>query len=193
MSAKHVIDGALDGVIALGGVFDHHVAGVVHHIEVVAVAAGHGVGAAQAVEHVGARISGEAVVAGVAGALEVGGSGEDEFLEMGAERQGQRALDAVEPLVGLFDDSVAVIVDDVGIVAEAADQKVLAGAAVEHVGALFAHDLVAARAAGHRIGAIEAHDHVRQTVTGQRIAAGQDFGEEPPGVVGQGEGLERGP
>ena len=59
-----------------------------------------------------------------------------------------------------FDYPVVSIVDHVGIVAEAAVHGVAPSAAVEHVGAIFAHDLVIARATGNSIGTVEAGNHV---------------------------------
>ena len=66
MIRKGVADGAENRVRAFAGVLGHHVGGVVHHVGVVAVAAGHGVVAGAAVERVVAVPAVQRVVADAA-------------------------------------------------------------------------------------------------------------------------------
>ena len=99
----------------------HHVAGVVDHVGVVAGAADHGVGAGAAVERVVAAVAGEDVGERVAGAVDVGAAGQGQVLDVGAERVADRRLHRVGALVERFRHHVAGVVDDVGVVAGAAD------------------------------------------------------------------------
>ena len=121
---------------------DHLVEAAVDEIGIVAEAAGHDVAAAAAVERVGARIAGEDVGDGVAGAFDIAGAGEDEPFEVRAESVVQRGLDGVGALAGELDRDVAGIVDDIGVVAEAAGHGVGAGAAVEDIGGTIAGEIV---------------------------------------------------
>ena len=74
--------------------------------------------------------------------VSVAGAGEDEPFEVRAERVVQRALDGVGAGARRLGHEVAGIVDDVGIVAEAAVHGVGAGAAVEDVGGDVADEVV---------------------------------------------------
>ena len=85
------------------------VALVGHHIGVVAVAAGHRVGAGAAIEDVVAGIAGEGVGERIAGAVDVRGAGQDQVLDIGAERVGDRGLHRVGAFAGSLDDDVAVV------------------------------------------------------------------------------------
>ena len=67
-----VVDGGEDRVVALAGILDHLIAGIVDEIGVVAGAAAHGVGAGAAVEEVVAAVAEDRVRQAVAEALQVG-------------------------------------------------------------------------------------------------------------------------
>ncbi len=66
----------------------------------------------------------------VAGAVDVGGAGKGEVLDIGAERVADRRLHRIGALAGDFRDHVGGVVDAIGVVAVAADHGVGAGAAV---------------------------------------------------------------
>ena len=78
----------------------------------------------------------------IAGAVEVGGAGERQVLEVGAERIGDRGQHRVGAFAGILDHHVADIVDHVGVVAEPARHGVGTGAAVEDVVAGIAGEAV---------------------------------------------------
>jgi hypothetical protein len=122
--------------------FRHHVAGVVDHIGVVAEAADHGVGAGAAIENVVAAVAGDRVGEAVAGAVDVAAAGQRQVLDIGADGVGDRRLHRVGARVEHLRHHVADVVDDIGVVAEAADHGVGAGAAVEDVVAAVAGDRV---------------------------------------------------
>src|SRR5215471_10149668 len=116
-----------------GPALDHEVAGRVDDVDVVAVAAAHGVGAGLAIEQVVAGVAGDLVgeCAADAGA---GAGQQHEVLDV--RRQdvaGGRAVHAVVTAARGFDDDVAGIVDDIDVVAHAAGQLVDAALAVEHI------------------------------------------------------------
>jgi hypothetical protein len=148
MGAERVAERALDRVGALVRELAHRVAGVVDDIGVVAGAARHRVGPGAAIEPVRPAVAGERVVERVAGAVDVGGPGQDQVLDIGAERVGERALDRVGALVHQFDHRVAGVVDDIGVVAGAARHRVGPGAAVEAVRSAVAGQHVVERVAG---------------------------------------------
>jgi len=90
--------------------------------------------ARQAVQHVAAAGADQPVVERVAGQRRAGRPRGDEHLHI--RRQGmarQRGLDGVDALVRALDDDIAGIVDDVIVVAAAADQAVRAAAAIERI------------------------------------------------------------
>ena len=134
-----LIDDCTVSVPALSASVDH-VAGVVDDIGVVAGAADHGVGAGAAVERVVAAVAGDDVGERIAGAVDVGAAGQGQVLDIGAERVGDRRLHRVGALVERLRHHVAGIVDDVGVVAGAADHRVGAGPAVKRVIARAAGD-----------------------------------------------------
>ena len=83
IGAQRVADAGLHRVGALVAAFRHHVAGAVHHIDVVARAADQGVVASAAIEGVVAGIAGERVVQRVAGGIDVAGAGQRQVLDIG--------------------------------------------------------------------------------------------------------------
>ena len=116
---------------------------------------------------------------GIAGAVEVGGAGERQVLEIGAERIGDRGQHRVGALAGVLDHHVADIVDHVGVVAEPARHGVGAGAAVEDVVAGIAGEAVGQGIAGAVDVGISGQDEV-QVIGAQRIA---DTGCDSAGIV----------
>ena len=92
-----------------------------------------GVQPGAAVERVVAAVAGDDVVEPVAGAVDVAAAGQGEVLDIGGERVADRRPHRVDAFADGFRDDVADVVDDIGVVAEAADHAVGAGAAVERV------------------------------------------------------------
>ena len=123
----------------------HDVGGVVDEVGVVANAAGHGVGAGAAVQVVVAVTADERVVAGVPdeGVRErVAGERRGCWLHFPAasrpRSRGEGVADAGDDRVDVPSpacavDHVGAIVDEVGVVADAADHGVAPGAAVQRV------------------------------------------------------------
>ena len=143
-------------VDALAADFGDRVVGVVDEVGVVAAAADHLVDAAAAVDDVVAVVADDLVAAGVAGQVDrrrAGVVGGLQRLDVGAGRHGPAHAGAhhVDALAAGFGHRVAGIVDDVGVVAEAADHGVGAGAAVQ---------VVVAVVAAQRVVAAEALEHV---------------------------------
>ena len=101
-----------------------------------------------AVEDVVAAVAGEAVVEPIAGAVDIAGAGQDQVLDLVLEVVADRAVDDVGAAAGRLDDDVEAVVDEIGIVAAAADHGVAAGAAVEDVGARIAGEDVGEAVAG---------------------------------------------
>ena len=148
LGAERVGQCRLDGVGAAAGELGRHVAGVVDDVGVVAVAAGHRVGAGAAVEPVVGGVAGEDVGERVAGAVDRRRAGQDQVLDVRRQRVGDARPDRVGAGGGRSVTASASGVDDVGVVAEAAADHVVAGAAVEHVGCAVAGEDVAERVAG---------------------------------------------
>ncbi|CAF0856079.1 unnamed protein product [Rotaria sp. Silwood1] len=172
--AQPVADAGADRVRTLAARLDDLVAGVVDDVGVVAQAAGHDVGARAAVQHVVAAVAGELVGLAVAGAVDVGGAGEDEVLDIGAQREADAAAHEVRALAHRFGHRVAGVVDEVGVVARAAGHLVGTGAAVDEVGAGVAGDRVVQLVAGraeHVVGDV-AGEAVVQLVAGGVDVAG---------------------
>ena len=138
---KPVADRRLHGVSAFVEGLRHHIAGILHDIGVAAGAAG---------EHVDAAVAGDDVVEAVAGAVDVSGAGQGQVLDICAERVSDRRLHRVGAGAdaGGFRHHIAGVVDDVGVVAGAADHSVGAAGAVERVGASVAGDGVGEAVAG---------------------------------------------
>ena len=151
---------------AFAGVLDHGIAGIVDEVRVVAGAAEHRVGAGVAVEKIVAGVAGERVGVGVAVALQVGAARQGQVFDIRRQPVMRRRVHRVDAFVGALDDEVAGIVDDVGVVAGAADQHVAARAAVERVVAAETDEDVGGAIAGHDVGhvvadAVEAATPVR--------------------------------
>src|SRR5262249_44270504 len=147
--------------------FDHDVEDVVHDIGVVTEATAHDVRASSAVQRVVTGISLQRIVA--AGAVEhvVPGVADDDVGQLVAvavdvthPRQGEvvdigtqriaidRGLDLVGAAAGAFGNYISRDVDDIDIIAAAADQNVGTGAAIQHVVSGTTGDGVGERVAG---------------------------------------------
>ncbi|MNF64066.1 hypothetical protein D3C84_457890 [compost metagenome] len=126
-------DQALREVGALAGQFGDLVGGVVHHIDVIAQAAAHAIGARAAIERVVGGIAGQAVGQCVAGTVDGGAAEQGQVLDVGGQGMADQALREVGALAGQFGDPVGGVVDHIDVVAQAADQRVDAGTAIEEV------------------------------------------------------------
>src|ERR1700741_1090686 len=104
--------------------------------------------AAEAEQLVVEEVAADEVGAGIAGAVGVVGVAEGEILDIAQLRQRivgeveEHGDDRIGAAALQLDDLVAGIVDDVGVVADAADQRVGAGAAIERVVAAVADQRV---------------------------------------------------
>jgi hypothetical protein len=88
---------------------------------------------AAAIEIVGGTVALQEVVEAVAEAVDGADAGQGEVFLIGAQRSADRTLDCVRPRAGIFDDDVAGVIDEVGVVAETAQQAVRSAASVEQV------------------------------------------------------------
>ncbi len=93
-----------------------------------------GVVAGAAREDVGAGIAGENVVQSVTGTVDIAAADEGQILDIGQERVSNRGLDGVSASAEQFGDHVGDVVDEIGIVASTAEQRIGAEAAVEDIG-----------------------------------------------------------
>ena len=148
VNAEPVVDRRLHRVGARVEGFRHHVVDIIDNIGVVAEAAGHGVSTGAAVERVVAAVAGDDVGIAIAGAVDVGAAGQGQVVDIGAERVADRRLHHVGAFAESLGDRIADIIDDVGVIAEAAGHGVSAGAAVEGVVAAVAGDDVGIAVAG---------------------------------------------
>ena len=124
-------------------VLGHHVAGIVHHVGVVARTANHRVAtrstvyrvvAATAGQRVIASVTGQHVVQCIAGAGYVCRALQDQVLDIVRQHIAHRAVHRVGPCVRVLDHHVAGIVHIVSVVARAARHGVGARTAIQHVG-----------------------------------------------------------
>jgi hypothetical protein len=136
------------GVGAFGAVLGDHVAGVVDDVGVVAGAADHGVGACAAVQRVGRGVAGERVVQRIAGGVDRRRAGERDVLDVRGQRVAHRGLDEVGAFADVLGRHVAGVVDDVGVVAGAADHRVGTRAAIQRVRRGVSGERVVQRVAG---------------------------------------------
>ena len=77
-----VVDGRIDRVSPLSGLFDHRIIGVLNIIEVIPPAAAHGVCARKAVNDIVAIVAGDIVRLRTARGVYIGGSHQDKFLDI---------------------------------------------------------------------------------------------------------------
>ena len=103
-----------------------------------------GVVAGVAAQGVVASVSQQSVVPVVAKGVKVGSTGEFDVLDadLGRQRLAKRRAQRVVALTAPFDDRVGGIVDNVGVVTSATEQRIGAAAAVEGIVAVAAFDAV---------------------------------------------------
>ena len=184
-------------IVAAVRLLHHQVTGLLDQIEVVAGTAGHRVAPALAVEQVVARAAeqvvgtagtGDGIVQRVAHQRGAGRECGDQVLDEVGQRE-HRAVgaDGVVAAVGRLDDGVGAAVDvehDIAVIAEAADQLVGAGAAIERVVAQAAGEAVVARLAGERVVARAAVDRVVARAGGHGVVAEQRIDDISGAVAG---------
>ena len=183
---------ATSDAVALGG----DVLIAVDVVGVIACAAVHRVGARATGEHVVAAVAAQEVGLGIAGGVEVATAGERQVLDVGClcrQVEARTDLDRVVALVGVLQHHVGGAVEHVGVVADAARHRIDAGAAIERVvagfteqgvGAVVAEQGVVASAAIYCVGAAAALEHVGCTAAPDLVVAGiADAGEDVDSVI----------
>ena len=162
-------DGGLDAVAALAGEFGHHVVLGVDHIAVVAGAALEGVAAQPAVQRVvaerseqlvGRVVADHQVVGAVARGVDGGLTAQGDVLDIRRQAVAQGGQDGVDALAGQLDDHVAHAVDEVAVVAGAADHGVLKQTTVEGVVARGPQQAVLPAESEQQVGLAVTRDHV---------------------------------
>src|SRR5262249_48918479 len=138
-------------------------------------------------QRVGGGVSDDRIGEGVADALQ-GSAGQEEVLDREAPRHIEAGVDGADDPVragpGAFDDNVAGVVDDVGVVtrsaahgagADPAIEPVVAASAEQEVVAVAAEEPVVSGQTVQRVGNGVAYDHVVQGVADPRdCRSGQD-------------------
>ena len=102
---------------ALAAILDYHVDGIVDEIDIVAGAAGHGIGTDAAVEQIVAGVAVDHVRQAVAVALQVGAALQHQGFHVLRQLQMGRRKHRVVAFAGVLDDRIAGIVDEVDVVA----------------------------------------------------------------------------
>ena len=120
------VGGREHGVVALAHILRRNVAGIVGEEDVVAQAAVHQVGADTAVEQIVSGIAGELVGIGVAVALQVGAAEQHQVFKVRPEPVMDRRIHHVGAFAHILDHHVVDAVDDIHVIAQAADQSVIA-------------------------------------------------------------------
>src|SRR5262249_52950163 len=99
------------------------------------------------------------------GAVDDPGAGQGQVFDVAAEGEARRGQDGVVAFVGILGDLVTRVIDDIDIVALAADETVGAAAAVE---------MVVAVAAGQRVDPAIADDDIGHRVAGTVEVSGPE-------------------
>ena len=133
--SKRVGNCACHGIDARGGAiaFHHHITEVVDDIAVVAVTAGHGVGASLAIQRIVASIASQAVAACVTRAIDVTAACQHQLLDVCPQRIGECGSDGVRACTPTFRDRIARTIDDVGVITRTTYQRVVARSAIQSV------------------------------------------------------------
>ena len=162
--------------LVIAGVAIQEVVAIAADQRVVARAGVDDVIAGQAVQQIGAGIAVDDVGEHVAGAVDVGAASQGQVLDVVGQRVGDARLHQVGAFAARFGDNVAIVIDHVNVVAQAACHGVGAHAAVERVVAGVAGQLVVAGLAVQCVGAVAAKDHVVAVprVNGIRPGLGTD-------------------
>ena len=159
------------GVGAFARILGHHVPAMVDEVRVVAGAAAHDVGAAAAVEEIVAAVAGDDIDQVVAVALQIGATLQGQVLHIHRQRKMETHENRVGTLVRILDHRIAAIVDDIGVIAQAADHGVGAARAVENVVAIGTTEGVGIGGPGDvHVGNIGRRE--RQAVAAQHFADG---------------------
>ena len=146
--AQHPADAGAHGVGARAQLFLQGVARAVDDVDVVTHAPAHDVGPGAAVQHVVAGVADEGIAQAVAGGVDVIRAQQDQRFDVGSQGGGDTGTDRVDAFVGAFHHLVAHVVHAVAVVAQAAGHEVHTRAAVQHVVAGVAGELVVQRVAG---------------------------------------------
>ena len=133
VGAEGVVEAADNRVVAFPRVFDDVVTHLIDAVVVIAPSADQGVSPSQPIQPVAASRSGEDVVEciarpAVSRQVFLSGAGQRQILDVGAQGPGDGRLHEVGAFPGQFGDDVRQGLDDVGVVARAADQRVAATA-----------------------------------------------------------------
>ena len=114
---------------------------------IVAIAAGQAVIAAQAREAVVAAVAKNGIGERIARAVDCGGAEERQFFDVVGKDMADRRGNAVITFAGRLDDLIAGVIDDIAVIADAPDQDIGTGAAIELVVAAVTLERIVARAA----------------------------------------------
>ena len=124
-----VVHAGVDRVVALAGLLNHRIQGVVDDVTVIPLRAAHLVSAGAAIEHVGFEVAEQGVVQIVAGAQQ-GRARQVQALDMLRQHIVDAAADLVVALVEELSDDVARVVNDIAVIAHAAGHLIGTSAAV---------------------------------------------------------------
>ncbi|CQR74263.1 hypothetical protein SpAn4DRAFT_0725 [Sporomusa ovata] len=133
IGAQGVVKGSINGVNAGIGVLGDNIPGVIDKVHIAACAASHGVGTLRSVQFVVGCIAGKYVVEGVACAVDGARTGKGKVFQIAGQSKGHRRLDGICAFAGVFQHPVGAVIDDIGVIARAADQGIAATTAIEHV------------------------------------------------------------
>ena len=179
IASQRIGDRRLHCVGSSAGALRDQIAGVVHHVGVVAQPADQCVSANTAIEYVVAGVAGQHIVQGIAGGVDRRSSGQGQVLDIGAQRIGDRRLHYVGARACRFGHDIARIVDDIGVVASSTNQCVGTDTAIKDIGATVASQQVVVSVAGcvdgHRPGQGQVLDIRTQCVTDRCIDAVRAF------------------
>ena len=148
IGGKGIGDARLNEIGTLGRNFRHDITRVIDDIGVVAGAADQGVGTGAAGQGVVAGVAGQDVGEAVAGSVDGTCARQRQVFDVGGQRVGHARLHEVGTGPGTFGDHIGGVIDDIGVVAGAADQGIGPGAAVEHVAATVASQRIGEGIAG---------------------------------------------
>ena len=132
--AQHPADPRQHRIAACARLFDHRIAQRVDAVGIVAAQALHRIIAAAAIEHIVAVRAHEPVGQHVAGGIAADGAGEDQRLDIGAQREAFRGIDSIKPGIGIFEHGVSGG-DVVGVVTARAVQQVRPASTIDDIGA----------------------------------------------------------
>ena len=150
------------------------IAGIVDEVHVVAGPAEHGVGPGLTVEEIVAGVACQRVGVAVAVSLQIRAARQGEVFDVLRQPVMRRRVHRVDAFIGALDDEVAGIVDDVGVVAEATNHHVGAGATVERIVAAETNEHVGGCTAGDDVGVVVADADESRARQGQVLDIGAE-------------------